>query len=85
MCIRDSSEYFANKVKDSAGVYVVPAFTGLGAPYWDMYARGAIRGLTRGAGRNHIIRAAREGIAYQTLDVLKGITTRMQAFREPSS
>ena len=65
------SEYFANKVKDSAGVYVVPAFTGLGAPYWDMYARGAILGLTRGAGRNHIIRAALEGIAYQTLDVLK--------------
>ena len=64
------SEYFANKVKDSAGVYVVPAFTGLGAPYWDMYARGAILGLTRGAGRNHIIRAALEGIAYQTLDIV---------------
>ncbi|MFR1357035.1 MAG: glycerol kinase GlpK [Ruthenibacterium lactatiformans] len=67
------SEYFANKVKDSAGVYVVPAFTGLGAPHWDMYARGAILGLTRGAGRNHIIRAALEGIAYQTLDVLKAM------------
>ena len=67
------SEYFANKVKDSSGVYVVPAFTGLGAPYWDMYARGAILGLTRGAGRNHIIRAALEGIAYQTLDVLKAM------------
>ena len=67
------SEYFANKVKDSAGVYVVPAFTGLGAPYWDMYARGAILWLTRGAGRNHIIRAALEGIAYQTLDVLKAM------------
>ena len=67
------SEYFANKVKDSAGVYVVPAFTGLGAPYWDMYARGAILGLTRGAGRNHIARAALEGIAYQTLDVLKAM------------
>ena len=67
------SEYFANKVKDSAGVYVVPACTGLGAPYWDMYARGAILGLTRGAGRNHIIRAALEGIAYQTLDVLKAM------------
>lgn len=67
------SEYFANKVKDSAGVYVVPAFTGLGAPYWDMDARGAILGLTRGAGRNHIIRAALEGIAYQTLDVLKAM------------
>lgn len=64
------SEYFAQKVPDSAGVYVVPAFTGLGAPYWDMYARGAILGLTRGAGRNHIIRAALESIAYQTGDVL---------------
>ena len=64
------SEYFAQKVPDNAGVYVVPAFTGLGAPYWDMYARGAILGLTRGAGRNHIIRAALESIAYQTGDVL---------------
>ena len=64
------TEYFAQKVQDSAGVYVVPAFTGLGAPYWDMYARGAILGLTRGAGRNHIIRAALESIAYQTGDVL---------------
>ena len=64
------TEYFANKVKDSAGVYVVPAFTGLGAPHWDMYARGAILGLTRGAGRNHIIRASLESIAYQTADVL---------------
>ena len=67
------SEYFARKVRDSAGVYVVPAFTGLGAPYWDMYARGAIVGLTRGAGRNHIIRAALESIAYQTLDVLEAM------------
>ena len=49
---------------------MVPAFTGLGAPHWDMYARGAILGLTRGAGRNHIIRAALESIAYQTRDVL---------------
>ena len=64
------TEYFAAKVPDSGGVYVVPAFTGLGAPYWDMYARGAIVGLTRGAGRNHIIRAALESIAYQTADVL---------------
>ena len=70
--IRESadSEYFAAKVPDCGGVYVVPAFTGLGAPYWDMYARGAIFGLTRGAGRNHIIRAALESIAYQTCDVL---------------
>ena len=64
------SEYFAQKVADNAGVYVVPAFTGLGAPYWDMYARGAIVGLTRGAGRDHIIRACLESIAYQSADVL---------------
>ena len=73
--IRESadSEYFAAKVPDCGGVYVVPAFTGLGAPYWDMYARGAIFGLTRGAGRNHIIRAALESIAYQSTDVLKAM------------
>lgn len=64
------TEYFANKVDDNGGVYIVPAFTGLGAPYWDMYARGAIFGLTRGANRNHIIRAALEAIAYQSKDVL---------------
>ena len=64
------TEYFARKVRDNGGVYVVPSFTGLGAPYWDMYARGAIFGLTRGTGRNHIIRAALESIAYQTCDVL---------------
>lgn len=64
------SEYFAQKVPDSQGVYVVPAFVGLGAPYWDMYARGAILGLTRGTTRNHIIRATLESIAYQTCDVL---------------
>ncbi|AOR23086.1 glycerol kinase GlpK [Clostridium taeniosporum] len=64
------SEYFAKKVDDNGGVYVVPAFVGLGAPYWDMYARGAIFGLTRGANRNHIIRAALESIAYQTNDLL---------------
>ncbi|MBP7980270.1 MAG: glycerol kinase GlpK [Tolumonas sp.] len=62
--------YFASKVKDSNGVYLVPAFVGLGAPYWDPYARGAIVGLTRGANRNHIIRAALESIAYQSRDVL---------------
>ncbi|NBI66165.1 glycerol kinase [Pseudoflavonifractor sp. 60] len=73
--ISDSAdtEYFAEKVKDTAGVYVVPAFTGLGAPHWDMNARGAILGLTRGAGRNHIIRAALESIAYQTADVLRAM------------
>ena len=67
------TEYFAKKVPDSAGVYLVPAFTGLGAPYWDMYARGLMVGLTRGAGRNHIIRAALESIAYQTADVLQAM------------
>ncbi len=65
------SEYFATKVPDSQGVVVVPAFTGLGAPYWDMYARGAILGITRGTTRNHIIRATLESIAYQTRDVLE--------------
>lgn len=64
------SEYFARKVKDSAGVYLVPAFTGLGAPIWDMHARGTILGLTAGTGKNHIIRAALESIAYQTEDVI---------------
>lgn len=67
------SEYFASKVDDTNGVYVVPAFVGLGAPYWDMYARGAIVGLTRGSNRNHIIRATLESIAYQTRDVLKAM------------
>ncbi len=64
------ADYFGNKVKDSQGVYFVPAFTGLGAPHWDMYARGSIFGLTRGTGRNHIIRAALESIAYQSKDVV---------------
>lgn len=64
------SEYFACKVPDSAGVYIVPAFTGLGAPHWDMRARGAVFGLTRGTGRCHLIRASLESIAYQTADVL---------------
>ena len=64
------TEYFAKKVEDNGGVYIVPAFTGLGAPHWDMYARGAIFGLTRGANRNHIIRAALESIAYQSRDLI---------------
>ncbi len=64
------SEYFATSVEDNGGVYVVPAFTGFGAPHWDMYARGAIFGLTRGSNRSHIIRASLESIAYQTKDVL---------------
>ena len=70
--IHDSadSEYFATKVQDTNGVYVVPAFTGLGAPYWDPYARGAIVGLSRGVNRNHIVRATLEAIAYQTREVL---------------
>ena len=67
------SEYFACKVEDSGGVYIVPAFAGLGAPYWDMHARGTITGLTRGTGREHIIRAALESIVYQTEDVLAAI------------
>jgi glycerol kinase len=64
------SDYFASKVDDTNGVYLVPAFTGLGAPYWDMHARGIIVGLTRGVNRNHIIRATLESIAYQTKDVI---------------
>lgn len=68
-----ASEAMATSVADSNGVYVVPAFVGLGAPYWDMYARGAILGLTRGANRNHIVRATLESIAYQTKDVLEAM------------
>ena len=64
------SEFYANSVKDTNGVYVVPAFAGLGAPYWDMYARGTILGLSRGSKKEHIIRATLESIAYQTKDVL---------------
>lgn len=67
------SEDYANKVDDTKGVYVVPAFTGLGAPYWDMYARGTILGLSRGAKKEHIIRATLESIAYQTKDVLSAM------------
>ena len=64
------SEYIAMKVPDTGGVYVVPAFAGLGAPYWDMYARGAIFGLTRGTTKAHLVRATLESLAYQTKDVL---------------
>ena len=67
------SEYMAKKVSDTNGCYVVPAFTGLGAPYWDAYARGAIVGLTRGTNKNHIIRATLDSIAYQTNDVLSAM------------
>ena len=70
--VRDAADtaYFASKVEDTNGVYVVPAFVGLGAPYWDPYARGAIFGLTRGANRNHIVRATLEAIAYQSRDLI---------------
>ncbi|MEM9821984.1 MAG: glycerol kinase GlpK [Bacteroidota bacterium] len=64
------SEFFAMKVADTGGVYVVPAFAGLGAPYWDMYARGAIFGLTRGTTKAHLVRATLESLAYQSRDVL---------------
>lgn len=64
------AEYYAQKVPDSGGVYIVPAFTGLGAPYWDMYARGAIFGITRGTRREHIIRASQESIAFQSADLV---------------
>ena len=78
--ISDSSDtdYFATKVEDNGGVYVVPAFVGLGAPYWDMYARGTIVGLTRGPNKNHIIRAALESIAYQTKDVLDAMVDEVK-------
>ncbi|WP_202081347.1 glycerol kinase GlpK [Caldalkalibacillus salinus] len=67
------SEYYGSKVKDADGVYVVPAFAGLGAPYWDMYARGAIFGLTRGTKKEHIVRATLDSLAYQTKDVLSAM------------
>ncbi len=80
--IHDSkdSEYFARKVEDTGGIYLVPAFSGLGAPTWDMHARGTILGLTAGSGKNHIIRAALESIAYQTEDVLSAMKADMSAF-----
>ncbi len=73
--IRESAdvEYFAGKVKDNGGVYLVPAFAGLGAPHWDPYARGTLAGLTRGSNASHIARAALESIAYQSYDVLKAM------------
>ncbi|HKL80097.1 MAG TPA: glycerol kinase GlpK [Mobilitalea sp.] len=79
------SEKYATEVEDTNGVYVVPAFTGLGAPYWDQYARGAIVGITRGCNRNHIIRATLESIAYQTYDVVKAmendVGTSLKSFK----
>ena len=67
------AEYYARKVPDNGGVYLVPAFTGLGAPYWDMYARGMLIGLTRGTRREHITRAAQESIAYQVADLVRAM------------
>ena len=67
------TEEMARQVEDTAGAYIVPAFTGLGAPYWDPYARGAIVGLTRGVNKNHIVRAALESMAYQTCDLLNAM------------
>lgn len=67
------AEYYAQKVEDTGGVYLVPAFTGLGAPHWDMYARGCIIGITRGTHREHIIRAAQESIAYQSYDLVRAM------------
>jgi glycerol kinase len=74
--IRSASECdtLAESVPDNGGVYLVPAFTGLGAPYWDMYARGTLAGLTRGSTRAHLARAALEGIAYQVKDLLDAMT-----------
>ena len=71
------SEQMARMVEDTAGAYVVPAFTGLGAPYWDSYARGAIMGLTRGVNKNHIVRAALESMAYQTNDLITAMAEDM--------
>ena len=73
------SEYFAKKVDDCGGVYFVPAFTGLGTPYWDARARGTIVGLSAGVGKNHIIRAALESIAYQSEDLLAAMNADMQS------
>ncbi len=67
------AEYYSKKVSDTGGVYIVPAFTGLGAPYWNMYARGCIMGITRGTKREHIIRAAQESIAYQSYDLVQAM------------
>ena len=69
----DESEYVAQEVEDTDGVYMVPAFSGLGAPYWDAYARGTLLGLTRGSNRAHIVRAVLEAIAFQTYDVIRAM------------
>jgi glycerol kinase len=67
------SEYWANSERDTNGVYFVPAFTGLGTPYWDAYARGTVVGLTRGTNKGHFIRAALESLAYQSSDLLEAM------------
>ena len=73
------TEEYADRVKDSAGVYVVPAFTGMGAPYWDQYARGTVFGITRGCTKEHFIRATLESIAYQSYDVMKAMEEDLRA------
>ncbi len=74
----NDSEYFADKTTDNGGVYLVPAFVGLGAPHWDMRAKGSIFGITRGTGKNHIIRAALESIAFQTEDMISAMNADMK-------
>ena len=85
--IHDSkdSEYFASKVDSAGGVYFVPAFVGLGAPHWDMHARGTIVGLTSGSGKNHVIRAALEAIAYQSEDMLSAMRSDMEMIGDGKS
>lgn len=72
------AEYYASKVSDTGGVYLVPAFTGLGAPHWDMYARGCLIGITRGTTREHIIRAGQESIVYQCQDLINAMTDELK-------
>ncbi len=76
------TEYMAGKVKDTNGCYIIPAFTGLGAPYWDQYARGAIVGLTRGVNKYHIIRATLESMTYQVNDVIEAMKQDVIAAHE---
>ena len=79
-------DILAESVPDSGGIYLVPAFTGLGAPYWDMYARGCVVGITRGTTRAHVVRAGLEGIAYQVRDLIEAMEkdagAPMQILRE---
>ena len=73
LALSDESETLAQTVEDNGGVYLVPAFTGLGAPYWDAAARGTVSGITRGTTRGHIARAALESIAYQVCDIVQAM------------